>query len=105
MYCMVIGMHVGIRLPFGMHFRLETRYWGWVRSRLLGVRVRLVEVMVRVSLREMNGSLCNLSKHVCVVYLQSSVSLLDTVAEFLKQRVFLLLWILQQLTVVLIDNI
>lgn len=36
---------------------------------------------------------------VCVVYLQSPVPLFDSLAEFLKQRVSLLLWILQQLTV------
>lgn len=37
-------------------------------------------------------------------YLESLVSLLDAQAEFLKQRVSLLRWILQQLTVVLIES-
>lgn len=41
---------------------------------------------------------------VCVVYLQSSVSLLDTLAELLKQRVSLLLRILQQLRIVLMET-
>lgn len=40
----------------------------------------------------------------CVVYLQSSISLLDALAEFLKQRVSLLFWIIQQLTVVLVED-
>lgn len=40
----------------------------------------------------------------CCVYLQSSVSLLYTLAKFLKHRVFFLRWILQELTAVLLDS-
>lgn len=42
-----------------------------------------------------------LNHTVCGAYLQSSISLRDALAEFLELRVSLLLWIIQQVTVVL----